>query len=186
MKFTSLNIEQNIARYVADNFKAKGYDIYWWDTKRYEGSGSRVLTIVREFPEDPAYIVSQSEPQENHLIRVPAFTVQSFRDPTARDVDRTGIGDLSFEWSAGIRVDGFAGSEKEYYDFAAWFREWFNPNTRIPLRDYHVDLTNPAPPIEFEPITVEDVDIFRSESREATPAATRYYVAMTAIAKFIE
>lgn len=188
MKFTSLNIEQSVARYYADKLLDNGYQVYWWDTKQAEGTAGPIITFVRDFPEQPTTIVFPTEAQEDHLIRVPAFAVKVFIDPATTEAARAGIGEGAFEWVADVRVDGFVHTELQWYTFQKHFTEWFaHPDVRITLRDYQADLTNPAPDPCDGYVQLENVSVARQElAGPLLPAAARYYIRVSSTATYLE
>jgi hypothetical protein len=186
MAFTDLNIEQSIAKYLADKFSAAGFQIYWWDTKQTVGSQPVQVTFMREIPEDAAYLVHQSETQTDNLIRVPAFTVKCLKSPKTNWEDRQGIGESLFAWTAEVRVEGFADNEKQQYDFMSYFKDWLmHPDIRVELADYHSDLSvaNPVALPEF--ILFQDCDLRKAELLNV-PDAARYFIQFAATARYIE
>jgi hypothetical protein len=188
MVFTDLNIEQSLAKYLADLFSAAGYKIYWWDTKQTVGSQSVQVTFVREFPEDPAYLVNsdQTNLTDSH-IKVPALTIRSVSTPSADDGTRLGIGESIFDWEAEVRVEGFADNEKQWYEFTKLFQTWLmNPDVRVPVADYQADLTNTTPTINSQYMRFFDKDLRRTELDASFPVAARYFIGFAATARFIE
>lgn len=183
--WTPLNLEQSLARYLADQLKSEGYDIKWYDTGQLESVGGDItMTILREFPEEPKNFARQNGPTGAGIINVPAFSVFA-SSPSTRNSERMGIGESAFQWQMDARVDGFVDTELQWYGFAKLFKEWFgHPDIRVSLRDYESDLTNPNPVECAEKVQFIDADIFRRELQEQP--AVRYYLNVTMTALFIE
>jgi hypothetical protein len=186
-QFTTLNLEQSLARFLADAFLSRSYQVYWRDTKQTEGTGSPTVTILRDFPDTPAYLVHQSETQEDHLVKVPAFAIQCFVDPWTTAFERLGVGESAFTWRAEVRIDGFADSELQWYALQKMFQEVCNPDARITLRDYQADLTIATPPTAVDYVELDNISIRRLElGGPDQPSAARYYINVSATARYPE
>lgn len=183
--FTELNLEQSIARYFANKLLAEGYSVYWHETKRLEGVGPAV-TILREFPRDPTYLILPDQPLDSQKIRLPAFTITAANPKT--DVSRRlGVGESIFEWTAEIRLYGLVDSEQRWYEFSKHFKHWFgHPDIRVDLLNQEADLTNPNPPIATEKIQFTNVDVYRDKLSIELPTTIHYYVQLAALATFVE
>lgn len=184
--YTKLNLEQSIAKYLADQFVALGYSVYWRDSKQTQGTGERVVTLVRSFPvEQTAFVGQASETTSEGHIKVPAFSVAVELGST-RPQDRMGLGESVFEWSAGARIDGFADNEFEWYKLSSSFRNWFgSPDIRVPVYDYESDLTNESPSELEHPIMFGSA-LFFTDKNPALQPPVRYYLNCQATINFIE
>ena len=186
--FTRVNIEQSVSRYLADKFIEAEYAVYWFNSKQTEGLATNgTVTLLRDFPENPAYLVGPNETQEDHLIKVPAFAIRAKPKNTSAS-ERQGIGENVFEWSSEIRIDGFTATEEQWYKFSTLFSEWFNPDTRIELRDYQAYMyLSDVPPVEDDHIRLDNIMIDIDEAKgNSIPSAARYYIWIAATAKFVE
>lgn len=185
MNLTPLNIEQSLARYLADKFKAIGFNIKWFDTQQFESvSGTKTITIVKNFPNESTNIASHDGPSGASIINVPAFSVVS-SPPQTTETERMGLGESVFEWRVDIRIDGFADTELEWYQFAGYFVEWFgNPDVRVSLYDYQSDLSSTTPTECDEKIQFTNTDVGKTELDERP--AVRFYLNMSTTALFVE
>ena len=182
---TPLNLEQSIARYLADQFKAAGYNVYWKDTGQTEDvSGSYTVTLLKKFPEEAANFANHGESAGPTAINVPAFVV--YCDvPQTDPSTRQGIGEGVFEWEAGVTVDGFADDELQWYIFKGLFKDWFgDPDVYVTLYDYQSDLTNPSPTAADGKIQFVNTSILDTELNERP--AVRYYLNINSTAIFVE
>lgn len=185
MNFTPLNIEQSLARYLADRFKEKGYNIKWFDSQQVEDvGGAKTVTLVKDFPAEATNLASHDGQKGANIINVPAFSV--FATPAVTEMRaRQGIGESLFQWQATIRIDGFADTELEWYHFSGYFSEWFgNPDTTVTLYDYDADLTSNTPTALDQRIQFVETDIGRVELDERP--AVRFYINMSITAIFVE
>lgn len=188
MVFTDLNLEQSVARYLANQFLAASYSVYWWDTKQTEGTGT-TISFVRDIPADPVFLVRYSEPQQDHLIRVPCIAVTTPVSPKTDDTNRMGIGEQAFQWSAYCRVEAFADTEPQWYALTSLLQSWLmHPDVRISVANYQADLTNAVPTIVTEKIQFSETMLAKKELGKSVtmPEASRYYIAFSASAKFVE
>lgn len=183
--FTELNLEQSVARYFADKLIDQGYSVHWHSTKQTEGVGLAV-TIIREFPKDPTYLVLPDQPADSNKVRIPAFTITA-ANPKTEARKRLGLGESIFEWTAELRLYGLVDTEQRQYAFVRLLKDWFgHPDIRVDLLDQEADLQNPNPPVQEEKIQFTNVDIYREKLSLELPAATHYYVQLAATAQFIE
>jgi hypothetical protein len=194
MLFTEINIEQSLAKYLSEKFAAEDYRTHWWDTNVTSGEGSKQITIIRNIPEDPAYLVLPQTQQaaplpevQQRLVPVPLLSATVGSSPKTELSRRMGIGEGVFEWLAEVRIEGFASSELEWYRLLAWFKVWLmHPDTRIEVRDYERDLTDPDPDPTGEYLWFRDCDLVKQELPTGLPDAARYYVQFGASARFID
>lgn len=187
MAYTVTNIQQSIARYLADRFKEKNYSVFWFNTKQTEvvGGSDKTVTLVRAFPNDAKTFVRVDSPQKGpSTITVPAFTVYVSDDPRATPQNRMGLGESSFLWTAEIGIDGFADNELEWYTIRGWFKDWFYPDVRVTVYDYDEDLTDNNPEALPEPIQFT-FSTTRGQILDDTPAV-RYYIHCLTTAEFAE
>lgn len=186
--FTRVNIEQSFSRYLADKFIEAEYAVYWFNSKQTEGVATNgTVTLLRDFPENPAYLVGPSETQEDHLIKVPALSIRS-KPKTTQASERQGIGESLFDWASEVRIDGFAATEEQWYTFSNLFSDWFTPDTLIELRDYqsYMYLAD-TPPVEDDQIRLENIMIDIDEAKgNSIPSAARYYIWIGTTARFVE
>lgn len=182
-QFTTLNIEQSVAKYLSDQFQTEGYKIYWHDTGQSEGSGDTELTLLRSFPREASLIVHQDATREVGMIKSPAFATYADR-PSTNDYGRIGIGEGLFEWQAGVRVDGFADTEYEWYLLQNFLKDWFHPDIRVDLYDYQADINSASPDLVEHKLFFESTQVFRREL--GFTGAARYYVFLSTTATFIE
>lgn len=185
MILTPLNIEQSLARYLADQFKTEGFNIKWFDSNQTENIGGvKTVTLIKEFPAEATNMARHDGPFGANIINVPAFSVFS-NVPSTDATQRMGIGESLFEWQAQVRIDGFADTELEWYTFAGYFQQWFgNPDIRIDLRDYQSDLTSSSPIVTEEKIQFLNSDISKTELDERP--AVRFYLNLITTAVFVE
>lgn len=182
---TPLNLEQSIARYLADQFKAEGYNIYWRDTGQTESvSGSYTVTLTKQFPTEATNFANHGESAGPTVVNVPAFAV--YCDvPQTDPSTRQGIGEGVFEWEADINIDGFADDELQWYIFKGLFKDWFgNPDVYVTLYDYQSDLSDPNPSAADGWIQFINGNVLDSELSERP--AVRYYLNINATALFVE
>jgi hypothetical protein len=182
-RFSAINVEQSIARYLADNFQDLGYAIRWWNTRKTEGTGNTV-TFIRKFPNVSTDFVNQASNKTSPtLIKVPAFTVFA-NSPRTSGEDRLGIGERLFDWTTQVRIDGFADNELEWYQFHGWFADWMgDPDVEVTLYDFESDLENDNPAPLDATLSFENVDVLRDEIFEQP--AVRYYISVSFTAKYI-
>lgn len=181
---TQLNLEQSIARYLADSFKTAGYNILWKDTGQTESVGGEyTVTFARRFPEVSADFANHGQASGPSVINVPAFTV--FCDvPSTGPQDRQGIGESVFEWQASVTVDGFADDELQWYKFKTLFAQWFHPDVYVALYDYESDLSDATPTAADGYIQFIDASVLDSELVDKP--AVRYYLNIGSTALFVE
>jgi hypothetical protein len=182
-QFTPLNVEQSIAKYLADQFQTEGHQIYWHDTEQTEGSGSTEITLLRSFPLDPTLLVGQGTTREVGMIKVPAFAIFMDR-PETKEQDRMGIGESVFDWASSVRIDGFVDTEYEWYVYQNLLKDWFHIDTRIDLYDYQADINNASPALGSSTLGLTSTQVFRREL-DFTNAA-RYYLFLSTTATYIE
>jgi len=182
-QFTPMNVEQSIAKYVADKFKLAGYKIYWRDTGQREGTGAVEVTILRDFPTTANLLVQQDAPLLPGQIRAPAFAVIA-NSPTTGPASRLGIGESIFEWNINVRIDGFADTELQWYKFQTMFKEWFHPDVRLDLLDQEANINTASPTIATQKMHLGFTQVFRRELEYDN--AARYYLFIGSIATFIE
>lgn len=183
--WTLLNLEQSVARYLADQLKSDGFNIKWVDTHRIESvSGAITVSILREFPEEVKNFAKQDGPSSPGIVNTPAFSVYA-ASPSTSASTRQGIGEGVFEWQMALRIDGFVDDEWQWYQFATRLKNWFShPDIRISLYDYEADLTSNSPTLSDQTVMLVGTDIARIELIEQ-PAA-RYYLNVTTTAVFVE
>ena len=182
-QFTSMNVEQSVAKFLADLFVTAGYKIYWKDTGQTQGTGSTVITLLRDFPPSANLLIKQSSVLAPGEIKVPAFAI-SAGSPTTSYAERMGIGETIFRRTMNIRIDGFVDTEMQWYKFETLFTTWFNPDIRISLYDQETNINNPAPTAATQKIHLEYTQVFRRELDYDT--AARYYLLVGSLATFIE
>lgn len=184
-RYTPLNLEQSVARYLSEKFIEEDYGIYWYDTKQtVVGSGTQV-SILRKFPpKSNSFARQDSTISSPGLIKVPAFTI--FVNGVKTDEgQRLGIGETVFTWTASARIDGFADNELEWYKIRGWFSDWFgNPDSRTTVYDYQADINSDAPDALGYQIQYRNTDVLGDELDE-TPAV-RYYINCSATLEFVE
>jgi len=181
--FTPLNIEQSIAKYLATKFIEAGYKIYWYDTGQQEGTGSVIVTLLRDFPPNATALVRQSATPAAGQVRVPAFSIVA-NAPGTTSAQRMGIGEAAFEWSAMLRLDGFADTELQWYKFHNMFKDWFGPDTYITLYDQESDINSDDPTAAEQKIHLLVTQTNRMELDY--DSAARYYIMLVSTATFIE
>jgi hypothetical protein len=186
--FSDLNIEQSIVEYLADKFTQDGYSVYYWDTKQLVGDASEQVTFIRNIPEDPAYIVGPSAPQQDHTVRTPFLTVYCSQSPRATQRDRMGIGEKIFDRRADVRIECFASNELEWYTITSLFVDWLNdPDVEIEIRDYQEDLKDVPSDPYTEVIRLEETLLRKVETdSKLVPVAARYLIQFSATARCIE
>lgn len=185
MVLTSLNIEQSVAKYLADKFKDQGYNILWFDSGQVESvGGSETITLVRDFPDDITHMAPQDGQTGPSIVNVPAFSVYT-TVPNTDKSRRQGIGEGVFEWQADVRIDGFTDTELQWYRFSSWFQTWFgNPDVMVDLYDYESDIDSATPTLADEKLQFAETTISRREL-DARPAV-RFYLNIAATLLFIE
>lgn len=182
MDYTPLNLEQSLARYLADKFKSVGYSVYWHDTKQTEGTGTKV-TIVRKFPPQATQFVKQSSTQASPgAIKVPAFSMW-VQNPKQVADGRMGLGDSEFLWNANARIDGFADTELEWYKIRGWFRDWFGVDVRTSVYNYQANINSTSPSELNYQMQYLNTDI-NGEELDETPAV-RYYINCLTTLEFV-
>lgn len=191
MKYTSVNITISVQRSLATALKAFGYNVLWkatgdLETQTAGGSAKGTVTLVPEFPENPAYLVKSaglndgSTPKEEE-IAVPAF---AFILPTGpKKIHIAGIGHTDYEWQRGFRIEGFAWDEFQQRELMDFFYSWLQSGTvRLPVWDY---TSNPSAPPALDMVDVIRSDVDKSELIHEV-AAIRYYLSVSAIISYYE
>lgn len=191
MIYSSDNISVSIQRSFATALKAFGYNVLWRATDDFEakttgGTAKGTVTILPEFPENPAYLVKSaglndgSTPKAEE-IAVPAFV---FVLPTGpKKISIAGIGHSDYEWQRGFRIEGFAWDEFQQRELMDFFYTWLQRgNVRLPIWDY---VTNPSAPPALDPVDVIRADVEKTELIHEV-AAIRYYLSASAIISYYE
>lgn len=183
--FHDLNIEQSLASYLASKFVDEGLEVYWKNTQQTQGAGDDTVTFVRDFPEDPTYLVMPDQELRDSTVRVPAITVRCTLPPSARETDAMGIGETVMDWRAELRVEAFAATERQWYNFRYYFSRWLaNEQVRIPIADYAADL-EATPDADPQPLRIENPDL-RPQEFNSDIEAARYYIQFAATLRFAE
>lgn len=181
-QFTPLNVEQSVARHLADKFIADSKSIYWQDSETTEGAGDEV-TLLREFPPEPSLLIKSTSSRVPGTVKVPAFTVVA-NAPTTSEAQRIGIGESLFEWTLLCRIEGFAEDELQWYLLHNQLKDWFNPDTRISLYDYQADINSESPALVEQRMHLNGIQVVRRELNFDN--AARYYLALNTNVTFIE
>lgn len=185
VSYSEINLEQSVARYLADRFLQEGYKVHWFNSRTDEGTGTRTVTITRNLPEEANTYVRQSGTVDSPAsIRLPVFTVYANLTKTSAK-DRLGIGESNFFWKTNIGIDGFADDEQEWYKIRSLFRRWFgNPDERVNVYDFEQDFNDNNPELLDDPIQFLTADIVGRNFDEA--GNNKYYINCMTTAEFVE
>jgi hypothetical protein len=186
MRYSTESLTVSLTVALSDFLRSRGYDIYWVATQTTDvntlGSLKATVTIVPEFPANPATIVRlKSDSAGNSEIVVPAMSLQIVGPP--KRISILGLGHADYEWERELRVDGFASDEFQQMALMDLFHDWLSSeeDKALPVSDY----SDPANPVVLDPVHVTYAEPDRLELYQGNDAV-RYYVRLTATVRYIE
>lgn len=199
MRYTTINLETSLTLALAEFLKAQGYDIYWHSAGALENhtaalaTSKAVITLVPDFPADPATILSANpanvqrlkagELGEDELV-VPALSLQMLGPPAKGAI--LGLGHKDYDWVRSFRVDGFAADQYQHRELADALMEWLSSGAYqyLSAYDYSVDPLNPTP-LQAVEVIQERSTVQRGELIHDVEAV-RYYIQSTARIAYVE
>lgn len=190
MKFSTNNVQISMTIALATEFRAKGFDVFWHSTREQDnhtngGIAKDVVTLVPEFPANPAFIVRKQGLRSDSPVEeivVPAFSVQLPSYPKRGEI--LGLGHPEYEWDRLFRVDGLAADEFQHRQIGDLLHDWLQSIEEKEFSIYDYD-TDPANPPLLGPVRIKFPQVERLELVQESEAA-RYYIRATAILRYVE
>lgn len=199
MKYSTYNLQTSLTIALAEFLRSKGYDVFWHTAGLLEeqtaglDEAKATITLVPDFPSDPAYIVPANPGNVQRLksgstshaeIVVPALSLQVLGTPRKGRI--LGLGHREYEWVRDVRVDGLAADQFQHFSLADLLHDWFTKDEYrvVPVDDYEAD---PANPPALEPVEVLQ-QVSETERQELVHEveAVRYYLRTTTRVTYVE
>jgi hypothetical protein len=176
MKYSPDNIQVSLTIQFADTLRSAGYDVRWQitgdvDAQTSTGSTKGTVTLVKEAPANPEYIVrlNDGELPTEKQIPIPALTLQLVGGEERGK--RVGLGHSEFFRKQRIQIDGFVSDEYQQAEFVALLKNWIDRNNVwLNVWDYTT-----ATPEELSSVEVVKVSVDKAELVEEIESI-RYYI----------
>jgi len=176
-QLTTTNLTTSAATFLANRFTQAGWEIYWQMSDIVSGTATNgSVTIVAEFPAEPAMLVLPPKTRTSSEVLLPAFSIQISAEPI--EIERAGLGEEIFLQQAQLFVDGYAVDLAQHMAFATMLRNWFKDGTVLPIYDFEDSPGNPSL-LEDEVVIMENRSVIRLIDVDPnTPRQDRYYLSM--------
>jgi hypothetical protein len=181
MLYTTTNLQIGATLDFASRMQKAGYNIFWHavgvlDPSTAEGEPLGTITLVRDFPANPTYVVGlKSESPAEHEVVVPAFTVQVL---SPRKLQRLGIGNPLFFRERVVQIDGLVANQFQHRELADLiYSEYDKDKVFISVTDDAGDA--------LEPVRVPMVRVVRTEAIDQDESI-RYYIRAVLVLSYVE